>query len=158
MGLGRETVYRGVHVKADFKLDRDGFRKIALSRKVRKAVHDVVKDHAKPIAEGLAGTFSETGRYRDSFKIHDTQVVAGPPTWKMLRASAQLYNSAKKPGAKQSYALVVEVGDQKHTAHHVLAKTLAQMVASGIVTMRPKALKALSHNKKKKRRTRRPKT
>lgn len=160
MRLGRHTVYRGLHVKADFKLDRDGFRKIALSAPVRKAVHNIVRYHARPQAEALAAEFSDSGTYMRSFKIHDTEVVAGPKQWPMLRASAQLYNDAKHPGDAQSYATAVEVGNHLNpNGHHVLGKTLEHLVALGIVTMTPKARSALTkqlRRRPRRRQTRRP--
>lgn len=141
MAIGRQTVYRGLHVKAEFELNRSGIRDIALNTELRAAVHEIAENHAKPIAELLAADFSDTGTYARSFHVEDTTEVAGPPQFRMRRAAARLVNDATHPGQKESYALVVEVGDARFEGHHVLTRTLDQLVALGIVTMRNRKLR-----------------
>lgn len=149
--LGKHTVYRTPTVHAEFKLDRDGWRKIALSAPIRKIVHDVAEHHARPIAERLAAEFTDTGNYLRSFHVNDTQIVAGPPQWKMLRAAAQLYNNATNPGDDQSYAHAVEVGNYINpNGHHVFSKTLMELVATGAAHMTPKAKAAVLRQMRRK--------
>lgn len=136
MAVGRHTVYHGLHVKADFQLDRGGIRKIAVGTELRAAVHDIVAVHAKPIAEALAAEFTKTGTYARSFRIDDGTEVTGGEGWPMRRAACRLVNDAKRPNDTESYALIVEVGDARFRGHHVLGRTLDALVALGVVHMK----------------------
>jgi hypothetical protein len=133
--LGRYNVYDGAAVKIDFKLDRNGFKKIALGPEVHHACHDVVERYAKPTAEVLAEPFRNTGDYARSFRIENTTTVKGPDRWPMLRTAVRLVNIS-------DHALAVEVGGKNPRtgeatpAHHVLRNTLLRLIATGVVTAR----------------------
>ncbi|MER7167033.1 hypothetical protein ABT336_13325 [Micromonospora sp. NPDC000207] len=115
-----------------FKLNRSarGFAGIALSPKIRDAVHDVVERTARPYAVGISP--SATGTYRRSWQVDDV-IVPGAELnqkWPLTRVGTRLVN--KDPSAKFiEIGGAVRVGGQvKPTpARHVLGRTLDHLDA-----------------------------
>lgn len=125
--LHGKVVYRGVHVVARFKLDRDGIRKLAVGPALRHAVHSLAEHKAKPYAVGQASKFADSGHYASSFKLDDGFVTISDLSgrYPMRRVMTALVNEAV-------YAAVVEVGgkDPRQPARHVLLKTLEFLAAT----------------------------
>lgn len=111
MPLGRHTVYRGRYVKADFQLDVKGIAAIAVGPRLRDACNTVVERKAKPYAMSISPI--DSGEYIRSFKVADQYTTL----FGLRRVAARLYNTS-------GHAAIVEWGNERAPARHVLTETL----------------------------------
>lgn len=119
-GRGR-LVYRGRMVHARYHFDRAGFRKIAVGSDLRGSVRRLAREEAIPYAQSVSP--ARSGNYRRSFKVKMSVYLS--TRYPMLRVSAEMYNDARHPFAKESYATVIELGQRGVRQSRVFAKTLA---------------------------------
>lgn len=118
----RDTVYRGRRVKLDVAIRLDGWRRIAVSPKMREATTRVVEDRALPYAVSISPV--DQGTYARSWGVAQGFEWAGhAPLPPMRRVSTQLANSA-------FHAVIVEVGREGKNAFRVLQKTLEYLHAT----------------------------
>lgn len=119
-----------------FRLNRSkrGIAGVAVSPKVRAALHHIAETKAKPFA--VAASPEDSGTYAGSWRVHDVTVRGIPREWPMTRAGVDLVNH--DPGAT-----AIEVGTARRTrdggivatpANWVLRKTLQHLQATSGVT------------------------
>lgn len=111
MPYGRHTVYRGRYVKADFELDRKGIAVYAIGPELREACHDLAEHKAKPYAMSISPI--DSGDYVGSFEVRDQFTTIN----RLRRVAARLYNTSR-------HAAIVEFGNSRSPARHVLAETV----------------------------------
>lgn len=129
-GRGR-LVYRGLHVKVYFDMDRAGIRHIAVGPELQALTLEIVARKALPYAVSISPRSQRRvddehhRHYQDSFIVQPVrtglspEAIGRPP---MRRAGARLANIAR-------HAAVIEFGKQGQRAHHVLRRTLEHLSA-----------------------------
>lgn len=120
LGNRKVRAYTGKNLVIDFEMDREGFRKIAVSDHVRDAITRVVRERALPYAMAISpyDSKSKGPHYRDSFVIRQGfETVAG-----LRRAATRLFNTS---------AHSVEV--EWINGAHVLGRTLSYLLQESII-------------------------
>lgn len=125
----RHNVYRSATVSVDFQLNARFFRRLAVGRRLRHAVHETVVRVALPYAISISPrSNAEHRHYQDSFEVQDgivgnfpADLIIGRPP--MYRVSTRLLNTVE-------HAAAVEWGNHRTPrGHHVLRRTLEHLSA-----------------------------
>lgn len=133
----RQRIYTGRYVRVDYQPDRKSIAAYAVGPELREICHDIVVGKALPFALSISPTgraqrnqrgndAQPVERYRKSFEVNDTtQMVVGLGIYPLLRVACELANTAP-------HALIVEKGNKHFDGHHVMDRTLAQLIKFGL--------------------------
>lgn len=134
MPVGRHRVYTGVHVRADFKLDRREISKLAKSTRMRNLVLKIGRDRALAYAKSISKDIHRTGDYNRRWRVVSRYVTksAKDGRYPMRRISARLLNLSE-------HAMLVEVGNggKKSHGHRVFRRTLLHLEKTAGSGLRP---------------------